>query len=79
MEKVSDDRVDIENDYIIQENCIRLKTEIENLPAKDREIIYLRYYEKLKYSDISEVTGIPSGTVKNRLFLIKKKLEGVLF
>ena len=69
-----DNKIDIENDFILNEEATSLKNNIEKLGNSDRELIYLRYYEKLKYSEISELTSIPVGTIKNRLFIIRKDL-----
>lgn len=48
------------------------RTEIEavvrTLPANYRELIILRHSQDLTYEEIVEVTGLPLGTVKNRLF-----------
>lgn len=37
------------------------------LPARDRELVGLRYFEELSYREIAEVTGVPEGTVASRL------------
>lgn len=48
------------------------RTEIEAvvrlLPTAYRELIVLRHSQDLTYEEIVEVTGLPLGTVKNRLF-----------
>lgn len=41
---------------------------IKCLPAAYRELIVLRHSRDLSYDEISDVTGLPLGTVKNRLF-----------
>jgi len=41
---------------------------IKCLPAIYRELIFLRHTQDLSYDEIAEVTGLPLGTVKNRLF-----------
>ena len=41
---------------------------IRELPAAYRELILLRHGRDLSYDEIAEVTGLPLGTVKNRLF-----------
>ena len=48
---------------------------IKKLPQTEREITYLRFYEELQYSEISRITGIPSGTVKYSVHVIKNKLK----
>lgn len=41
---------------------------VKCLPAAYRELILLRHSYDLSYDEIAEVTGLPLGTVKNRLF-----------
>jgi len=38
------------------------------LPARQREVIYLRFYEELDYPKIAEVTGIQYQSVVNHVF-----------
>jgi RNA polymerase sigma-70 factor (ECF subfamily) len=47
---------------------------VDNLPDDLREIILLRYWERLAVKEIAERVGIPSGTVKSRLFRAEKML-----
>ena len=72
---VPDLTVDIERDFIFGEYKNILENNINMLEHSDRELLYLRFYEKLKYSEISELTSIPVGTVKNRIFLVKRILK----
>ena len=37
------------------------------LPDRLREVVVLRYHQELSEKEISEVAGIPRGTVKSRL------------
>lgn len=52
---------------------------VDSLPSLYREVLLLRHQEDLDYAAIAEVTGLPLGTVKIRLFrareLLKTKLE----
>jgi len=52
---------------------------IETLPKKYREVIVYRHKKEKSYKEISEILGIPAGTVKARIFrgreLLKKKLK----
>ncbi len=52
---------------------------IAKLPPKLREPLILRDFEGMSYQEISETTGIESGTVKSRIFrareALKKQLE----
>ncbi len=51
---------------------------IKNLPAKDKELMYLRTYENLLYREITAITGDPVGSVKRRIFSIRKRLQDFL-
>jgi len=55
------------------------RTEIEAvvraLPANYRELIILRHSQDLSYEEIVEVTGLPLGTVKNRLFRAREMMR----
>lgn len=52
---------------------------VQELPAKYRELLLLRYAQGQKYEDIAEITGLPVGTVKNRIFkakgLMRREME----
>lgn len=52
---------------------------VGNLPAAYRELIVLRHGHDFSYEEIAEVTGLPLGTVKNRIFrareAMRKQLE----
>jgi len=56
---------------------------IQNLPEKYRTAILLRHSEDKSYEEISEIMGIPLGTVKARIFrareMLKKQLKHKLF
>jgi RNA polymerase sigma-70 factor (ECF subfamily) len=45
-----------------------IDTVVKCLPQGYRELIVLRHSGDLSYDEIAEVTGLPLGTVKNRLF-----------
>ncbi len=48
---------------------------VNTIPHKYKELILLRYMQGLKYDEISEFTGLPVGTVKNRIFKAKEILK----
>jgi RNA polymerase sigma-70 factor (ECF subfamily) len=52
----------------------KLRFAIERLHPQHREVIYLRYYEELDYDKISEILGIPIGTVKSRIARAKEEI-----
>ncbi len=45
-----------------------------NLDEEDREILILREFENYSYKQLSELLGIPEGTVMSRLYYARKKL-----
>jgi DNA-directed RNA polymerase specialized sigma24 family protein len=51
---------------------------LEKLDAPDREILMLREYEQLSYSDIAELLRIPINTVRSRLFRSRLALKSSL-
>jgi RNA polymerase sigma-70 factor, ECF subfamily len=55
------------------------RTEIANvvkcLPPTYRDLILLRHSQDLSYEEISEVTNLPLGTVKNRLFRAREMMR----
>lgn len=51
---------------------------LQALDHDHRHVVLLRFYEDLKVDDIAKVTGIPSGTVKSRLFKAMRKLRALL-
>lgn len=55
------------------------RTEIESvvraLPSNYRELIILRHSQDLSYEEIVDVTGLPLGTVKNRLFRAREMMR----
>ncbi|MER3431367.1 MAG: RNA polymerase subunit sigma-24 [Blastocatellia bacterium] len=55
-----------------------LREVIKCLPASYRELIVLRHAKDLSYDEIAEVTGLPLGTVKNRLFRARETMREIL-
>lgn len=50
---------------------------VELLPPAYRELIVLRHGQDLSYDEIAEVTGLPLGTVKNRLFRAREMMRNI--
>jgi RNA polymerase sigma-70 factor (ECF subfamily) len=51
---------------------------IERLDSAEREILMLREYEQLSYSEMAELLRIPVNTVRSRLFRSRMALRGHL-
>jgi RNA polymerase sigma-70 factor (ECF subfamily) len=56
----------------------QVRTAIQQLPIGSREIIILREYEELSYSEIANVLQCPVGTVMSRLARARSKLGDLL-
>src|ERR687897_744404 len=52
-----------------------IESVVRSLPANYRELIILRHSQDLSYEEIVEVTGLPLGTVKNRLFRAREMMR----
>ncbi len=57
-----------------QQDVEHLRDALNQLSEKEREVLQLRYFEGLKLKEISEITGIPMGTLGNFLNQAKGKL-----
>lgn len=51
---------------------------IKLLPDAYKELILLRHANDLSYDEIAEVTGLPLGTVKNRLFRAREMMRQIM-
>jgi RNA polymerase sigma-70 factor, ECF subfamily len=51
---------------------------VQCLPAAYRELIVLRHGQELSYDEIAEVTSLPLGTVKNRLFRAREMMREMM-
>src|SRR5216683_4931942 len=56
----------------------RVRAAIQQLPIEFREIIILREYEELSYSEITNVLRCPMGTVMSRLARARSRLGDML-
>lgn len=70
--------------YISEDGFFKLEKEeirefiwktVEIMPLKYKELILMRYLQGLKYDEIARITGLPVGTVKNRIFKAKELLR----
>jgi RNA polymerase sigma-70 factor (ECF subfamily) len=58
-----------------EERRIEIESVVKSLPATYRELIVLRHSQDLTYEEIVDVTGLPLGTVKNRLFRAREMMR----
>jgi len=57
-----------------KEKTKRLQKALSKLDEEKQEIIYLRHYAEMSYKEISEVLGLPEGTIMSRLHYARKAL-----
>jgi RNA polymerase sigma-70 factor (ECF subfamily) len=80
---VSDDEIDAvesgdpnpETALLKRANGELLKQALEELPLEFREVFILRELEGLSYKQISQIAGIPIGTVMSRLARARTRLQ----
>ena len=51
---------------------------LNNLPWRQREAVYLRYYNGLNTKEIAEIMGVANQTVLNTLYHALKKIRGIV-
>jgi RNA polymerase sigma-70 factor (ECF subfamily) len=51
---------------------------INSLPDKQKEILVLRFYGNHSYEEISEITNVPIGTVKSRIYYAVQECRKIL-
>ena len=56
----------------------RVQQAIEELPAREREVLVLKEFEGLKYREIAQLLGVPIGTVMSRLYAARRHLVRVI-
>ncbi len=83
--QVTDDIPETEDDAPAALDCLvagqmrdRLRYCMDRLKPEHRAAIDLAFYEDMGYREIAEVTAVPEGTVKTRIFHAKKLLQHCL-
>ncbi len=74
MPDVADDSPDALQCMVAAQNSAMIKHCLGTLKTEHRNAIELTFYEDMSYREISEVTAVPEGTVKTRVFHAKKLL-----
>jgi|ERR687884_637633 RNA polymerase sigma-70 factor (ECF subfamily) len=68
-------RLSPEQEYAGKERREEIEHVVRGLPAAYRELILLRHSHDMSYDEIALVTGLPLGTVKNRLFRAREAMR----
>jgi RNA polymerase sigma-70 factor (ECF subfamily) len=66
---------DAEAELVSRAESERVRTALETLPVAFREVLLLREIEELSYKEISDVTGVPMGTVMSSLSRARQRLR----
>jgi RNA polymerase sigma-70 factor (ECF subfamily) len=69
---------DPQQDALALERSDLVRSALQKLPPADREVLILRHYMELSYSEMSEGLGIPEKTVKSRLYSARQRLADLL-
>ena len=60
------------------ETDIEILQILEGLPLREREVIYLKYFQGMQNNEIAKVQNIPEGTVKSRVHSALKRLRSIV-
>ena len=66
------------DEVLAAETANLVRTAVQSLPASQRQVVELAYFEGLTCREVASAVGIPEGTAKSRLRLALAKLESVL-
>lgn len=58
-----------------RERRMEIEAVVSQLPHAYKDLILLRHSQDLSYDEIADVTGLPLGTVKNRLFRAREMMR----
>lgn len=67
-----------EDRLLQKEVAQQIEKALEKLPLKYRTLILLRDWQGRSYEEVAEITSIPLGTVKSRIFRGRTKLKEIL-
>lgn len=56
-----------DDDLLMEEKRGAVRSAVETMPVKLREVLVLAYYHRFPYKEIAEILDVPVGTIKSRL------------
>jgi RNA polymerase sigma-70 factor (ECF subfamily) len=72
------DEQDVQLEVELRQQRRRMRLAMSQLPAEQKEVLALAYFQGLSHQEIAERLGQPLGTVKTRLRLAMQKLRLLL-
>jgi RNA polymerase sigma-70 factor (ECF subfamily) len=77
--EIAADTEDLSGNLQREQVANHVRRALQGLPAEMRQVIIMKEYEGLKFSEIAEILGIPLSTVKTRMYTglseLRKRLE----
>jgi RNA polymerase sigma-70 factor (ECF subfamily) len=73
--RADDAKVNPERQFMNAENATALRAAVDRLPADQREVVTLRFFNDMPIEQIAAVTHAPIGTVKSRLHRALERLR----
>jgi len=65
--RASDGRTNPEGQIVRLEHSEQIRKAVDSLPADQRDVVAMRFYQDMSIEKIAVATGTPAGTVKSRL------------
>lgn len=59
--------IDRETEYINEQTLDDVRKIMDDLPPVQREIVYMRFYQKIRFKEIAEITGVSINTALGRM------------
>ena len=67
-----------EGQHMRQDVLRRCGAALDALPAEQRQVVILTYFEGRSYPEIARIVGCPVNTVKTRMFHARRRLRSLL-
>ena len=67
-----------EQQYLCKEELLLITSFLQSLPELHQQIAFLRFFEGFSISEIAAIVDIPAGTVKSRLYYLRKELKHII-
>nr|WP_240627309.1 RNA polymerase sigma factor [Thermoflavimicrobium daqui] len=73
---IQEEEIGLENDFVDQlVNHVTLENLLDSLPPTSKELAHLVFIQELSYQEVAQILSIPEGTVKSRMYHLRKQLK----